>query len=103
MSPPRRWRKDSEGLFQTIRALRDRGVSVIFISHRLSEIFEVADRVTVMRDGRRVFTRDTAATTPDELVRAMVGEDLKARLGRTGRALPDGNRGSPPHRRRPAT
>ena len=59
--------KDAEGLFRTIRTLRDRGVSVIYISHRLREIFEVTDRVTVMRDGRRVFTRDTAATTPDDL------------------------------------
>ncbi len=72
--------KDAEGLFRTIRTLRGRGVSVIYISHRLREIFEVTDRVTVMRDGRRVFTRDTAATTQDDLVRAMVGEDLKARL-----------------------
>ncbi len=72
--------KDAAGLFRTIGTLRDRGVSVIYISHRLREIFEVTDRVTVMRDGRRVFTRETALTTPDELVRAMVGEDLKARL-----------------------
>ncbi len=71
---------DAEGLFRTIRTLRDRGVSVIYISHRLRELFDVTDRVTVMRDGRRVFTKDTAETTPDELVRAMVGEDLKARL-----------------------
>ena len=46
--------KDAEGLFRTIRTLRDRGVSVIYISHRLREVFEVTDRVTVMRDGRRV-------------------------------------------------
>ncbi len=72
--------KDAEGLFRTIRTLRDKGVSVIYISHRLREIFEVTDRVTVMRDGRRVFTRDTSVTTQEELVRAMVGEDLKARL-----------------------
>jgi ribose transport system ATP-binding protein len=72
--------KDAEGLFRTIHTLRERGVSVIYISHRLPEIFEVTDRVTVMRDGRRVLTQDTPATTPDELVRAMVGEDLKTRL-----------------------
>jgi ABC-type sugar transport system ATPase subunit len=75
--------KDAEGLFRTIRTLRDKGVSVIYISHRLREIFEVTDRVTVMRDGRRVFTRDTSATSPDDLVRAMVGEELKARLTET--------------------
>jgi ribose transport system ATP-binding protein len=72
--------KDAEGLFRTIRTLRERGVSVIYISHRLREIFEITDRVTVMRDGRRVFTRDTAATTPDDLLRGMVGEDLKSRI-----------------------
>ena len=76
--------KDAEGLFRTIHTLRDKGVSVIYISHRLREIFEVTDRVTVMRDGRGVFTRDTALTTQDELVRAMVGEDLKARLTGAG-------------------
>jgi ribose transport system ATP-binding protein len=72
--------KDAEGLFRTIQTLRDRGVSVVYISHRLREVFEITDRVTVMRDGRRVFTRPTAETSQDDLVRAMVGEDLKARM-----------------------
>jgi ribose transport system ATP-binding protein len=67
---------DAEGLFRTMRALRGRGVSIIYISHRLKEIFEISDRVTVMRDGRRVLTEPTAATTEDELVRAMAGEVL---------------------------
>jgi len=75
--------KDAEGLFRTIATLRGRGVSVIYISHRLREVFEITDRVTVMRDGRRVFTRPTAETTQDDLVRAMVGEDLKARMAQT--------------------
>jgi ribose transport system ATP-binding protein len=72
--------KDAEGLFRTIGALRARGVSVIYISHRLREVFQIADRVTVMRDGRRVFTQATSGTTHEDLVRAMVGEDLKARM-----------------------
>jgi len=72
--------KDAEGLFRTIGALRERGVSVIYISHRMREIYEVTDRVTVMRDGRRVFTKPTVETTTDELVRAMIGEELKARM-----------------------
>jgi ribose transport system ATP-binding protein len=72
--------RDAEGLFRTIRALRDRGVSVIYISHRMREIHEITDRVTVMRDGRRVFTRPTVETTTDELVRAMIGEDLETRM-----------------------
>jgi ABC-type sugar transport system ATPase subunit len=69
---------DAERLFRTIRRLRERGVSVIFISHRLKEIFQVSNRVTVMRDGKRVLTTDTAATGLGELVRAMVGNEMAA-------------------------
>jgi ribose transport system ATP-binding protein len=68
--------RDAEGLFRTMRALRGRGVSIIYISHRLKEIFEIADRVTVMRDGRRVLAAGTAETSEDELVRAMAGDVL---------------------------
>jgi ribose transport system ATP-binding protein len=72
--------KDAEGLFRTIRNLRERGVSVIFISHRLKEIFQVADRVTVLRDGKRVLTTGVPGATSDVLVRAMVGTELKERF-----------------------
>src|SRR5579883_2167942 len=68
--------RDAEGLFRTIRTLRDRGVSIIYISHRLKEIFEIADRVTVMRDGRSVMSKTPADTNEDELVRAMAGDVL---------------------------
>lgn len=70
---------DTERLFAVISRLRDRGVSVIFISHRLKEVFEIADRVTVLRDGRHVLTNNVTATGHDELVRAMVGRDLPER------------------------
>src|SRR5581483_6329125 len=82
--------RDAEGLFRTIAALRDRGVAVIYISHRMREIYEVTDRVTVMRDGRRVFTKPTADTTTEELVRAMIGEDLKSRMTATPAACATG-------------
>jgi ribose transport system ATP-binding protein len=72
--------RDAAGLFQTIRRIRDRGVAVVFISHRLKEIFQVSDRVTVLRDGRHVLTAATADTTQDTLVRAMVGTELKDRF-----------------------
>ncbi len=72
--------RDAESLFGAIRRLRQRGVSVVFISHRLKEIFQVADRVTVLRDGKRVLTEDIRAAGMDELLRAMVGSELKARL-----------------------
>ena len=71
---------DAEGLFRTIRRLRERGVGVIYISHRLKEIFQVSDRVTVLRDGRRVLMEETASVNQDDLVRAMVGAELEERL-----------------------
>jgi ribose transport system ATP-binding protein len=63
-------------LFQVIRGLRARGVAVIYISHRMEELFRIGDRVTVMRDGRHVATRDLAGTHLNELVSLMVGRDL---------------------------
>jgi ribose transport system ATP-binding protein len=71
---------DAAGLYRAIAHLRDRGVGVIFISHRMKEIFQISDRVTVMRDGRNVLTVDTAAASHDELVRAMIGSEMKERL-----------------------
>lgn len=63
-------------LFRAIAQLRAQGVAVIYISHRLEEIFRIADRVTVLRDGRGEGTFAVAETTPDLLVRKMVGRDL---------------------------
>ena len=71
-------------LFDVVRALARDGVSVIYVSHRLAEIFELCDRVTVLKDGRLVGTRDVAETTPDELIRMMVGRSVE--LARAGRA-----------------
>ncbi|MBZ5620304.1 MAG: sugar ABC transporter ATP-binding protein [Acidobacteriia bacterium] len=72
--------QDAGCLFRTLQNLRQRGVSVIYISHRLGEIFRISDRVTVMRDGRRVLTEDTARMSEGAIVRAMVGTELKERL-----------------------
>jgi ribose transport system ATP-binding protein len=72
--------QDADGLFRTITHLRRRGVSVIYISHRLREIFRISDRVTVLRDGRRVLTGDTARMSEGDLVQAMVGAELKQHL-----------------------
>ena len=65
-----------ERLFRLIRDLRDRGVSVVYVSHKMDEIFRIADRVTVMRDGQTVGARDAAATDTGELIRMMVGREL---------------------------
>jgi rhamnose transport system ATP-binding protein len=63
-------------LFDIVRALRAAGAAVLFISHRLEEVFEICQRVTVMRDGRHVLTRDLVGLTSADLVKAMVGRDM---------------------------
>jgi len=66
-----------QNLFALIRELQGRGVGVVYISHRLEEIFTIADRVTVLRDGRKVATLPVADTDRNELIRLMVGRELK--------------------------
>ena len=63
-------------LFRTARQLRDRGVAVLFITHRLEEVFEIADRITVLRDGAHISTRPAAEVTRDLLIRDMVGREV---------------------------
>ena len=65
-------------LFERLKALRADGVSILFVSHRLEEVFEICDRVTVMKDGVHVATRSTAGLSREDLVRMMVGRDLGA-------------------------
>ncbi|MEA2321957.1 MAG: rhamnose transport system ATP-binding protein [Solirubrobacteraceae bacterium] len=67
-----------ERLFMVVRTLREQGAAVLFISHRLDEVFAICDTVTVMRDGAVVHDAHIAAMTPDEMVRRMVGRDLSA-------------------------
>ncbi len=68
--------KETLRLFGVIRRLRERGVAIIYISHRMEELVRIGDRVTVLRDGRHVATRDLRETSMNELVRLMVGRDL---------------------------
>jgi rhamnose transport system ATP-binding protein len=65
-----------ENLFATVRRLRDRGVAIVFISHRLDEVTEISDSVTVLRDGRHVATRPASELSQAEIVRLMVGRTL---------------------------
>ncbi len=62
-------------LFSSLRRQRERGVGMIYVSHRLDEVFEIADRIVVLRDGRVVGTRATAATNPEEVIRLIVGRE----------------------------
>lgn len=68
---------ESRALLQLIRKLKDEGVAVLYVSHRLNELFEICDRLTVLKDGRLVDSRPTADVTEESLIRMMVGRDLQ--------------------------
>lgn len=63
-------------LFAVARSLRDRGTGILFISHRFDEVFDLCDRITVMRDGRYISTHETTDVTVEQIVREMVGRDV---------------------------
>ena len=76
-----------ETLFSVVRRLKEQGIGVIYISHRLEEVFHIGDRVSVLRDGKYVGTRDVADITTPELVQMMVGRDL-GELHQQGQPVP---------------
>lgn len=69
-------REEVQRLYEIIRTLRQRGLAIVYISHHLPEIFEIADRVTVMRDGRKVGSEAIEDVTPQSLVQMMVGQTI---------------------------
>ncbi len=73
---------EKQRLFRLVRHLRSQGVAIVYISHHLPEVLELADRVTVLRDGRHVATRDVHGLTEDDLVTLMVGRELRDIYGR---------------------
>ncbi len=74
--------REINALFRIVRSLCNQGIGIIYISHRMEEIFEIGDRVTVMRDGRYIGTVETRKTTMDELVSMMVGRKIGDLYGR---------------------
>ena len=64
-------------LMATVRKLKEQGIAILFVSHKLEELFELCDRVTVMRDGEHILTEDMANMTNDKLIQAMVGRSLE--------------------------
>lgn len=72
--------REVEKLFQIIRDLRQRGVAIIYISHKLDEVFRIADRITVLRDGSHVTTQSARALTAEKLIALMVGREMSAHL-----------------------
>ncbi len=65
-----------ENMFRIVRRLKEKGVAIIYISHRLEELFELCDRVTVFRDGQYVITRNVADITKKDLIKYMIGREL---------------------------
>ncbi|MBF0707316.1 sugar ABC transporter ATP-binding protein [Alkalihalobacillus hwajinpoensis] len=72
--------REIQTLFQVIRSLKKSGVSIVYISHRMEEIFTICDSITVMRDGKTVDTKPIPETSFDEVVRKMVGRELTDRF-----------------------
>ena len=70
--------KEIENLFSQIRRLRDQGVGIVYVSHRLDEVLEICDRVTIMRDGETIETQPTTELTMERVVSAMVGREVES-------------------------
>jgi len=75
---------ETRELFRVVRSLVEGGRTVVFISHKLNEVLEVSDRITVLREGRNVVTRETAGATPRELARLMTGKDREYEVAGRG-------------------
>ena len=69
--------KELDLLFETIQRLKERGLGIIYISHRLAEVFEIGDRITVLRDGKKVKKAQVKEITLDRVVQYMVGREIK--------------------------
>jgi ribose transport system ATP-binding protein len=80
-------REEVDRLFEIIVALKRRGIAIVYISHHLPEIFKIADRVTVMRDGKKIDTRLIAEVSREEIVQMMVGRSVKEFYKRDERKL----------------
>ena len=67
---------ESENLFQLLAKLKQRDITIIYVSHRMEEIFRLCDRITVLRDGKHVATENATATNPDRVIHQMVGREV---------------------------
>jgi ribose transport system ATP-binding protein len=68
---------EAQSLFALVQRLKERGISIIYISHRMDEIFRITDRITVLRDGRHILTEDTASLTMNRVIDAIVGKTME--------------------------
>jgi ribose transport system ATP-binding protein len=69
-------RHEVEALFELIARLKSRGISIIYISHRMDEVYRIADRITVLRDGKRLFTERLSDVSPEQIVEGIVGKQV---------------------------
>ncbi|MDU7708299.1 MAG: sugar ABC transporter ATP-binding protein [Clostridium sp.] len=79
--------RETKNLFRIVKQLKESGVSIIYISHRLEEVLEICDRATVMRDGTTIKEIEIADVTMDEIIRLMVGRELKDKYPRIEKAI----------------
>jgi len=68
--------EEIESLFKVLKRLKEKGVSIIYISHRLEEVFKIADRVTVIRDGKKINTYEIKDATEEKIIKDMIGRDI---------------------------
>ena len=73
-------RHESEALFELIDRLKQRGISIIYISHRMDEVYRLADRITILRDGRHLLTEPLTDVTPEQIVEGIVGKKIEGQL-----------------------
>ncbi|MFH8251143.1 sugar ABC transporter ATP-binding protein [Microbacterium sp. B2969] len=76
-------------MFEVLRSLRDEGVAIVYVSHRLEEVFELCDRLTIMRNGQTIITKDVADTNIDEVISTMVGRAPESLYPDRGTATTD--------------
>ena len=76
-------------LFKLVRDLKRQGVAILFVSHRMEEVFEIADKVTVFRDGRLISTRARLEATPQRAIADMIGREIDLTKARTSTAQND--------------
>jgi ribose transport system ATP-binding protein len=79
---------ETEALFELVARLKARGISIIYISHRMDEVYRIADRITILRDGRRLFTKPLTEVTPAQIVEGIVGQEIEGDLAYRERELP---------------
>src|SRR3954449_3788516 len=80
---------ETEALFELVERLKARGIAIIYISHRMEEVYRIADRITILRDGGRLFTRSLTEVTREEIVEGIVGQKIEGELEYKERAPRD--------------